>query len=151
MRDKEDLISTDLTINHHACVQFKKVALWGKIISTLALLYSVIIALGGVAACIKIYRLSNTNVTNSREVLLKQHLQVSSIYQWHVLYFFYRFSCLNFQKICLVLLPIIISSNWLYSTKNLKIFFRFTGMLAIILLVLTLFAIIGILITVSKN
>ena len=37
------------------------------------------------------------------------------------------------------------------SFQNLKIFFRFTGILAIILLVLTLFAIIGILITVSKN
>ena len=96
MRDKEDLISTDLTINQYAFIQLKEIALWGKIISILALLYSVIIAFGGVAACIKIYRLSNTVVTNSREVLLKQHLQVSSIYQWHVLYFFYRFSCLNF-------------------------------------------------------
>ena len=37
------------------------------------------------------------------------------------------------------------------SFQNLKIYFRFTGMPAIILLVLTLFAIIGILITVSKN
>jgi len=37
------------------------------------------------------------------------------------------------------------------SFQNLKIFFRFTGIRTIILLVLTLFAIIGILITVSKN
>ena len=96
MRDKEDLISTDLTINQYAFIQLKEIALLGKFFSVPDYLFSVIIKLGGVAACIKIYRLSNTVVTNSREVLLKQHLQVSSIYQWHVLYFFYRFSCLNF-------------------------------------------------------
>jgi len=59
MRDKEDLLSTDLMINQQASVQLKEVAIWGRIISILAILYSVVIAVGAVAACIKIVNINN--------------------------------------------------------------------------------------------
>ena len=59
MRDKEDLLSTDLMINQQASVQLKEVAIWGRIISILAILYSLVIAVGAVAACIKIVNINN--------------------------------------------------------------------------------------------
>ena len=59
MEDKEDLLSTDLMINQQASVQLKEIAIWGRIISILAFLYSVVIAVGAVAACIKIVNINN--------------------------------------------------------------------------------------------
>ena len=150
MEDKEDLLSTDLMINQQAYVQLKEIAIWGRIISILSFLYSVVIAVGAVAACIKIVNINN-RVEGNKGGIVKAasagiiYLSVACIVIFLSLYLF------KFSKNMLGAFTNNNQQQLALSFQNLKIFFRFTGILAIILLVLTLFAIIGILITVSKN
>ena len=113
-------------------------------------IYSVLLLLSVLAPYIKIFKLSNTVVTNSSGIIKAGsagivYLSVACIVFFLSLYLF------KFSKNMLGAFTNNNQQQLALSFQNLKIFFRFTCILAIILLVLTLFAIIGILITVSKN
>jgi hypothetical protein len=149
MHFEEDLITTELIIDSKASIYLKEVALWGKFISVLGYLYSAVIAIGGVAAIIKIVKLSSglVGISGILKVSIAGVLYLMGV----IIVFSISLHLFKFSK---KIQAAIINNNQEQLTAsflNLKIYFRFAGILTVILLFFTVLAVIGILLAVNKR
>ena len=150
MQPEEDLISTDLIVNTASCNYLNEIALWGKFISILGFLYSLIIALGGVAAGIKIAKLNSSAGSSNTNGVIKAGAAGGIYLLGGLTIFFMSLYLFRFSKSMLTAVANNDQQQLAISFRNLKLYFRFSGILTIILLVFTFFAIIGIILAVSK-
>lgn len=140
MEYQENLIETDLIIDSTINMHLKETAVWGKFLGVIGFIYSGLIAIGAIFAGSMLSKLSGNNLSNSEGLLAGG--SVAIIYLgMAVVVFFMSLFLFRFARKTLVALQSNDQVTLTESFKNLKIYFRFAGVITVIALI---FAVLGI-------
>ncbi|MCW3091306.1 MAG: hypothetical protein JWP81_2375 [Ferruginibacter sp.] len=144
MDKAQDLIETDLLIDSDINLHLKETAAWGKFLAVIGFVYSCLIAVGAIFAASMFSRLSTAYGSGASAGLLAGG-SVAIIYlAIAAVVFFMSMHLFRFAKKTQLALQgndqLILSEAF----RNLKIYFRFTGIITLIALVFSVLGVIGI-------
>ena len=142
MNDGQNLLENDLVVDSETASHLKESAVWGKFLGVLGFIYSTIIICCGIYAGYKISSYGrHYSIGGSRAI---EGGTTALIYIAAGLIFFlmslYLFRFATKTKIAITTST---QAELNAGVKNLKIYFRFAGIVSIIMLVLTMLALIG--------
>ena len=137
MNTAPNLLDNDLIIDDAAISHLKEAAVWGKFLGIMGFVYSIVIALSGIFTGIWSRYSQRSNRMMQASLTAMIYLVGAAIIFFMSLYLF-RFA----KKIQVSIL----SNNQQGLSdafRNLKLYFRFAGIISIIALMLTVLAIVG--------
>lgn len=141
MNTDQNLIETDLIIDAAANMHLKETAIWGKFLSIMGIIYSVLIVLGAMFAGSTISKFSaysGSNGTVAAWSIAFIYVIIAAVLFFMSL-FLYRFS-----KKTQLALQTNDTETLTMAFKNLKVYFRFAGIITVVGLIFTVLGIIGI-------
>lgn len=139
----QNLIETDLIIDSTISMHLKETAVWGKFLAIIGFIYSGLIALGAIFAASMFAKLSG-NYSRSKDGLLAGvsvgiiYLTIAGVIFIMSMYLF------RFAQKTQAALQANDQVNLTASFKNLKIYFRFAGIITVIALIVTILGVIGV-------
>jgi len=137
-----NLIETDLIVDSAISAHLKETAVWGKFLGVIGFIYCGFVALGAIFAASMFAKLTGT-ATSSSNGLLAGGI-VGIVYLGLALVvFFMSVYLFRFAKNTEVALKINDQESLVTSFKNLKIYFRFAGIITVVALIITVLGIIG--------
>ncbi len=144
MENNYSLIETELVIDSSINIHLKEAAAWGKFLGIIGFVYSGIIVLGAIFAASMLSKLTGSYSGNSEGLLAGGSVAIVYIVIAGVMFFMsmylFRFSK-NIQSALRTNDQAILTAAF----KNLKIYFRFAGIISVIALIITFLGAIGIL------
>ncbi len=150
MEYQENLIETDLIIDSSGNMHLKETAIWAKFLGIMGFVYSGLIALGAIFAGSMLAKFSGNNLSNSEGILAGGSVAIIYLGMATVVFFMSLFLFRFARKIQFAL-----QSNDQVtlneSFKNLKIYFRFAGVITVIALIFSVLGIVGILLATAFN
>jgi hypothetical protein len=144
MENEQNLIETDLIIDSTINAHLKETAVWGKFLGIIGFIYSGLVALGAIFAATMFARLTGSSTSFGGSSVMAGgavgivYLVIAGVVFLMSMYLF-RFAK-NTQ------LAIKLNDQEALSTafKNLKIYFRFAGIITVVALIFTVLGIMGI-------
>ena len=150
MSNDQNLLDTDLVIDSTATSHLKESAVWGKFLGVIGFIFSSIIAVVGMIAGFSISRLGSSysgrrlHLAEGGGVLL-MYLAGAGILFFMSLYLF------RFAQKTKMAITTDNQENITEACKNLKLYFRFAGIISIISVVLTILSVIGMVMAASYS
>jgi len=144
MESQENLIETDLIIDSSINGHLKETAVWGKFLSIVGFLYSGLIVAGAIFAGSMFSKLAGASGTGNSGVVAGGTVAVMYSLIAGVV-FFMSIYLFRFARKTLMALAANDQELLIESFRNLKIYFRFAGIITIIALIFSVLGIIGIL------
>lgn len=146
----ENLITSDLVIDNVAIGHLKESATWGKFLGVMGFIFSNIIAVIGIAAGFSISRLGSSY--SGRRLRLAEGGGVTLLYlAGAVILFFMSLYLFRFAQKIKTAIATGNLENITEACKNLKLYFRFAGIISIISVVLTILSVIGMVMAASYS
>lgn len=141
--DNENLIDTDLIIDSAVKTHLKETAGWGKFLAIIGFVYSALIALGAIFAATIVAQLSGSYSARNEGLLAGG--SVAIIYMGFAgIVFFMSMYLFRFAKKTQVALQSNDQADLTESFRNLKVYFRFAGIITVIALIFTILGVFGI-------
>lgn len=144
MQSEQNLIETELVIDSTTQVHLKETAVWGKFLGIVGFIYSLLIAVGAVFAGSTMARLSGNYSKGNEGVMAGGFVAIFYLALAGVVFFMSMF-LFRFSKKSLLALQSNDQSVLTDAFRNLKIYFRFSGIITVIALILTTLGLIGVL------
>ena len=144
MNTEQNLLDNDLVIDAESAIHLKETSVWGKFLGIIGFVYSGIIAVSGIFTGVALSGISGSYGRGGPR-LVEAGIATLIYFTGAAIVFFMSLHLFHFSR---KIQASIISGDQLTLTKafrNLKLYFRFAGIISIIALVLTVFAIIGLL------
>ncbi len=142
MENELNLIETDLIVDSTISTHLKETAVWGNFLAVIGFIYSGFILLAAIFAASMYARLTG-NATGSTNGLLVGGM-VGIIYLVLAgIIFFMSMYLFRFAKNIQVALKTNDQETLVASFKNLKIYFRFAGIITVVALIITVLGIMG--------
>lgn len=144
MESEQNLIETELLIDSTIHVHLKETAVWGKFLGIIGLIYSLLIAAAAVFAGSMMAKLSGSYSRGSEGIMAGGFVAVFYLAMAGVVFFMSMF-LFRFSKKTLLALQSNDQAVLTDAFRNLKIYFRFAGIITVIALIFTVLGLIGIL------
>ncbi len=146
----ENLITSDLVIDNVATGHLKECATWGKFLGVMGFVISSIITIMGIAAGFSISRLGSSY--SGRRLRLAEGGGVALLYlAGATILFFMSLYLFRFAQKTKMAITTDNQENITEACKNLKLYFRFAGIISIISVVLTILSVIGMVMAASYS
>ncbi len=145
MLTEDLLLTTELTTGKTSQKHLRESASWGKFLSIIGYIFSGIIAAGGIVGGIALAKLYGNNHSHDRTGRLIEGGTLVFLYLAGAgVIFCMSLFLFRFAKKAARAINTNDQEEFADSLKNLKLYFRFAGVVSIITLLLTIFAIVGI-------
>jgi hypothetical protein len=142
MENELNLIETELIIDSTISAHLKETAVWGKFLAVIGFIYSGLILLGAFFAA-SIFARFTGSATGSSNGLLAGGM-VGIVYLGFAgVMFFMSMYLFKFAKNIQVALRTNDQESLVDSFKNLKVYFRFAGIITVVALIITVLGIMG--------
>lgn len=145
MKNQENLIETDLIVDSSINGHLKETAVWGKFLSIVGFIYSGLIVVGAIFAGSMLSKLSGAASGGSTGLVAGGTVAIMYSLIAGVVFFMSTY-LFRFARKTSVALAANDQEMLIESFKNLKIYFRFAGIITIIALIFSVLGIIGILV-----
>lgn len=148
MNTEQNLLDNDLVIDTESAGHLKEASVWGKFLGIMGFVYSGVIAISGILTGIALSGMWG-NYGRRGPRLMEAGIASLVYLLGATIVFFMSLHLFRFSRKIQVA---IISNDQLAlpdSLRNLKLYFRFAGIISIITLVLTVFAIVGVMLAAS--
>lgn len=145
MDNEQNLIETDLIIDSTISVHLKEAAAWGKFLGIIGFVYSGLIAVGAIFAATMLSNLSGKYSNGAGGLLAGGSVGVIYLALAGVVFFMSMY-LFRFAKNIQVALKNNDQEALTASFNNLKIYFRFAGIITVIALIFTVLGVIGVLV-----
>lgn len=142
MQKELNLIETDLIVDSTISAHLKETAVWGKFLGVIGFIYSGFIVLGAIFAVSMFAKLTGHATGSSNGLLVGGIVSIVYLILACVLFFMSMY-LFRFAKSMQVALNTNDQELLNVSFKNLKIYFRFAGIITIVALIITALGIIG--------
>lgn len=142
MENQLNLIETDLIVDSTISAHLKETAVWGKFLAVIGFIYSGLILLGAFFAA-SIFARFTGNTTGSSNGLLAGGMVGIVYLAFAGVMFFMSMYLFRFAKNIQVALKTNDQESLVTSFKNLKIYFRFAGIITVVALIMTVLGIMG--------
>ena len=150
MEYQENLIETDLIIDGTINMHLKETAVWGKFLAVIGFIYSGLIAVGAIFAGSMLAKFSGNSLSNSEGLLAGGSVAIIYLCM-AVIVFFMSLFLFRFARKTQFALQSNDQVTLAESFKNLKIYFRFAGIITVIALIFAVLGIVGILLATAFN
>lgn len=144
MNTEQNLLDNDLVVDAESAVHLKETSVWGKFLGIMGFVYSGIIAISGIFTGVALSGIWGS-YGRSGPGLVEAGVAALIYFTAAAIIFFMSLHLFHFSRKIQISIT---SGDQLTLTnafRNLKFYFRFAGIISIIALVLTVFAIIGLL------
>jgi hypothetical protein len=142
MENELNLIETDLIVDSTISAHLKETAVWSKFLAVIGFIYSALVALGAIFAASMFARLTG-NATGGSNGLLAGGM-VGIIYLGLAgIVFFMSMYLFRFAKNTQLALKTNDQETLIAAFKNMKIYFRFAGIITVVVLIITVLGIMG--------
>ncbi len=142
MENEINLIETDLIVDSTISAHLKETAVWGKFLGIIGFIYSGFIVLGAIFAASMFAKLTG-NATGSSSGLFAGGM-VGVVYLGLAgVIFFMSMYLYRFAKNIQLALKTNDQESLVTSFKNLKVYFRFAGIITVVALIITVLGIMG--------
>jgi Family of unknown function (DUF5362) len=148
MDNNQNLIETDLLIDSAISMHLKETAVWGKFLSVIGFIYSGLIAVGAIFAVSMFAKITGNSVGRSSGLMAGVGVSIVYLTIAGVL-FFMSLYLYRFAKHTQAAIKANDQETLTISFKNLKIYFRFAGIITVIALIFTVLGFIGIMVAAS--
>lgn len=145
MYNEQNLIETDLMIDNAIQVHLKESAAWGKFLGIIGFIYSGLIAVGAIFAASMLAKLSGSYSSGAGGLLAGGSVGVIYLAMAGVVFFMSMY-LFRFAKNTQAALKSNDQESLTVAFNNLKIYFRFAGIITVIALIFTVLGVIGVLI-----
>jgi Family of unknown function (DUF5362) len=144
MNSEHHLLQNDLVIDEDAIGHLKEASVWGKFLGILGFVYSAVIALSGILAGLIFSGIWSSYSRRSARIMEGSVMALIYLLGATII-FFMSLYLFRFAKKIQVSLVFNNQEGLSDAFRNLKLYFRFAGIISIITLVLTVFAVVGLL------
>lgn len=143
MENEQNLIESDLIIDGTIRAHLKETAAWGKFLGIIGFIYSGLIAIVAVFAGSILGKLTGNYSSSSEGLLAGGSIAIIYLAMAGIVFFMSMY-LFRFAKKAKAALQSNDQDNLAESFKNLKIYFRFSGIITVIALIFTVLGVIGI-------
>jgi hypothetical protein len=141
----QNLIETDLIIDSTISMHLRETAVWGKFLSIIGFVYCGLVAMGAIFAASLFAKITGSSVGNSGGILAGGSIAIFYL-AIAVVIFFMSMYLFRFAKNTQAAIKANDQDELTTSFKNLKIYFRFAGIITVVTLIFTVLGIIGIMV-----
>jgi Family of unknown function (DUF5362) len=142
MENELNLIETDLIVDSTISAHLKETAVWGKFLGVIGFIYSGLVVVGAIFAASMFAKLTG-NATGGSNGLMAGGM-VGIVYLGLAgVVFFMSMYLFRFAKNTQVALKTNDQETLAASFKNLKVYFRFAGIITVVALIITVLGIMG--------
>ena len=150
MNTKHNLLQNDLIIDDAAISHLKESLVWGKFLGVMGFVYSAVIAVSGIFTGIIFSGIwSNHSRRSSR--IMEGSITAFIYLAGATVIFFMSLYLFRFAKTIQISILSNNQESLSNAFRNLKLYFRFSGIISIITLVLTVLAVVGMLIAATLS
>ena len=144
MENDQNLIETDLIIDTSIYAHLKETAGWGKFLSIVGFIYSGLVAMGAIFAASMLSRLTGSYSANTHTNSITA-VAVGIVYLGLAgVVFFMSMFLFRFAKNTQIAIKTNDQEALNDSFKNLKIYFRFAGIITVIAIILTVLMVVAV-------
>ena len=144
MESDQNLIETDLIIDSSINAHLKETAVWGKFLSVIGFIYSGLVAIGAIFAASMFSKLAGSYGANANANSITG-IAVGVVYLGLAgVVFFMSLFLFRFAKNTQIAIKTNDQQALNDSFKNLKIYFRFAGIITVVALILTVLMVMGV-------
>lgn len=146
MTGEQNLIETDLLIDGSISMHLKETSIWGKLLGITGIIYSLLIAVGGIFAASMLGKMTGQSAANPGTGLMAGG-SIAIIYLvLAVVMFIMSMYLFKFAQNTQLAIKSNDQETLVSAFKNLKIYFRFAGIITVVALIFTVLGIVGIII-----
>ncbi len=150
MENEINLIETDLIVDSSISAYLKETAVWGKFLGVIGFTYSGLVMLGAIFAASIFAKLTGNASGHGNGFLAGGIIGVIYLGLAGVVFFMSMY-LYKFAKNIQVALKTNDQELLVNSFKNLKIYFRFAGIITVVFLIITVLSIIGFMLVTAFN